>query len=278
MTPPEQASEPFPPVSDHAFWEQASRPILEHVTSNNPITVIELRAWALRQGLTPAFLTHSLKWLEIRGRILRDQLAGDRPAWRVKRAPSPPSPPHLSVAKAPSDTPAEMRSEIHAKRTPEGRHSADASVRTDKEDDAPPVEWISTKEAANLLDMSTGGVLSAAKRGRMTAMKEGNGRRAPYLLDRASVLAFRRAQLENDDGRSHGSTLAAKRARRVIDAVGVDGAASDPPATLRQVPRMLVGDATLRRRLLLLAECGLEGLFDPGEALTKIRTLLSEPG
>jgi len=271
-TSPALVSQPFPPVSDHAFWEQASRPILEHITPR-PISVIALRRWALGQGLTPAFLTHCLKWLEIRGQIVRERLAGDGPAWRARRALSPL---HLSVAKAPSDAPTETSGEVHTKRTPEARHAADASVPAANEEGAPRVEWISTKEAANLLEMSTGGVLAAAKRGRIAAMKDGEGGRAPYLLDRASVLAFRRAQLENEDRRSRGSTLATRAER--AHAVSVDATAGDPPAAIMQAPSRFVDVATLKRRLLLLVQCGLEGAFDPGEALAKIRTLLSESG
>jgi hypothetical protein len=274
MTTPARASQSFPPVSDHAFWEQASRPILERVASG-PIGVVELRTWALRQGLTPAFLTHSLKWLEIRGQIMRDRLPDARPAWRAKRWPSPQYP---SIAKVPDEAPAEAMSEIYAERRPEERPSDEGSLQTAQEGALPRDEWISTKEAANLLEMSTGGVLSAAKRGHLVAMKDGDGGRAPYLLDRASVIAFRRAQLEKKDGRSHRSTLAAKRTRRIIGAVTVDATAGDPPTTVTPVPPITVDDAALRRRLLLLVQCGLEGVIDPGEALTKIRALLSEPG
>jgi len=192
---------------------------------------------------------------------MRDRFPDDRPSWRARRSPSP-----ACLARVPDDAPATAISEIQGEKTPEERSAADGLLQTAEAEAVPYVDWISTKEAANLLEMSTGGVLSAAKRGRIAAIKDGDGGRAPYLLDRASVLAFRRAQLENNDR------------RRTLGAVTVDGTAGDPPATLTQAPRITVDDATLLRRLFLLVQCGLEGVLDPGEALTKIRTLLSEHG
>jgi hypothetical protein len=140
----------------------------------------------------------------------------------------------------------------------------------------PPIEWISTREAATLLEMSTGGVLSAAKRGRIAARKEGDGGRAPYLLDRASVVAYRSQQRERDDERARGSTVAAKHVVRAVDVDETEMPENNaPPASTRKVSRARNEDAMLRRRLLLLTQCGLEGVFEPDEALTKIRTLLS---
>jgi hypothetical protein len=141
------------------------------------------------------------------------------------------------------------------------------AARSGAEENTMAKEWVTTKEAAELLGMSLNGTTGLGRKGKIESKADGNGSRAPRLFKRASVIAFRDTKRGFKAAQSNTDLLDTPPQRRTKQIIAK--ASRAPKVQTSTAPAELASDVRA------LVHCVRRGWLTPGELLTQLEKLVA---
>jgi len=154
-------------TSSEDVWGERAQQVVDFIKGRRPsiANVVTIGLFARRKGWEAKTLIGVLEYCEQK-KLLAHFKSINGAAWKIPLTKVDPA--ELAPDETPEPAPSQPKKETTMSK-----------------------DWISTNEAAELLGIGRSGVLYALKVGNIKGKQEGDGGRAPFVIERASVIAYR---------------------------------------------------------------------------------------